>query len=119
MCLLYSDFLKGASVEKSYALKKWMHTLEVVSKPSIGFKVKAELSGQPQEYISILRIGHHAPTPDLGPRGGFETTSTVKFDLNIILSANRFAQPLLWFYLHYVRFSLKSAGPLFLRRLVC
>jgi hypothetical protein len=51
--------------------------LEVVPKPSIGFKVKAERGGQPQTYYSILRIGRHAPTPDLSPRGGFETTSTI------------------------------------------
>jgi hypothetical protein len=45
--------------------------IEVVSKPSIGFKIKAERGDQPQDYITYLRIGRHAPTPDLGPRGGF------------------------------------------------
>ncbi len=41
----------------------------------IGKLSDAITGGQPQEYMSILRIGRLAPTPDLGQRGGFEMAS--------------------------------------------
>jgi len=46
----------------------------VVSKPSIRLKVKAGRRIQAQEYIE-LSIESGDPTPRLGLRGGFETTS--------------------------------------------
>ena len=51
-------------------------TLEVVSKPSIRFKVKADRGIQTQEYIcNISSIESIGPTQELGLRGGFEITS--------------------------------------------
>jgi len=57
--------------------------LEVVSKPSIGFKSKAGQDGQPEDPAvggtNILRIGRFDLIPPLArilsDRGGFETTS--------------------------------------------
>lgn len=43
----------------------------VVSKPSIRLKAKAERGGDHRNR----RIGRHVPTPDLDPRGDFETIS--------------------------------------------
>ena len=49
--------------------------LEVVSKPLIGFKVKADARFEPEEYWCISRIRTERPTLRLDPRGGFETAS--------------------------------------------
>jgi hypothetical protein len=49
--------------------------LEAVLKPPLEFKVKAGPGGQPQQYLSILRIEHLAPTKDLSLRGNFNTAS--------------------------------------------
>jgi hypothetical protein len=46
-----------------------------VLKPLLGFKVKAGPGVQPQQYLSILRIEHPAPTKDLSSRGNFNAAS--------------------------------------------
>jgi hypothetical protein len=54
--------------------------LEVVSKPSIGFNVKAKRGVQPQEYIEYFEDWTPRPNTksnDLDPRGGFENTSNL------------------------------------------
>jgi hypothetical protein len=59
----------------------------VVSKPSIGFKVKAERGVQPLEYIEYFEDWTpraNTKSSDLDSRGGFETTAivTVATDAN-------------------------------------
>ena len=49
--------------------------LEVVSKPSIRFKVKAGGGIQCSNIFNISSIESLPPTQKLGLRGGFETTS--------------------------------------------
>jgi hypothetical protein len=43
-------------------------TLEAISKIGFWFKVAAGASFNPQEYLSISRIGNEAPTKTLGQK---------------------------------------------------
>jgi len=47
----------------------------VVSKPSIGFKIKADWSGQPQEYLEYFEDWTFQSDTEIESEGGFATTS--------------------------------------------
>ena len=53
--------------------------IEVISKCSIGLKIKTGEVVNRRHTLSILRIGHLAPTPILRPRGRFEIASESLF----------------------------------------
>jgi len=45
--------------------------VEAVSKPSIGFKVKAAAGFKPEEYIKYFEDLDRAPNAEIGPYGRF------------------------------------------------
>jgi len=45
--------------------------IEVVSKPPIGFKVKAAARFKPEEYIGYFEDLNRAPNAEIGPEGRF------------------------------------------------
>ena len=57
-------------------IRVFQKSLEVVSKPSIGLKVKADWDGQPQEYREYFEDWMSQSNTETVPERGFETTST-------------------------------------------
>ena len=67
----------------SYSLNPYC--LEAVSKPSIGFKVKAAARFKLEEYIGYFEDLNQAPNAEIGPKDNLETVPNMNVRAQFIL----------------------------------